>query len=55
MSSTRPFYVIIPGASQTPSHYAQLSHLLQLAGYPTLCATLPSLGATENVTAEDDS
>lgn len=54
MASTRPFFVIIPGASQSPSHYAYLSHLLNLAGYPTFSAILPSLGATTEVTAQDD-
>lgn len=54
MASTRPFFVIIPGASQTPSHYAYLSHLLNLAGFPTISALLPSLGATKEVTAQDD-
>lgn len=54
MASQRPFFVIVPGASQNPSHYGYLSHLLQLAGYPTFSALLPSVGAAGKVTAEDD-
>jgi hypothetical protein len=53
MASRRPFFVIVPGGSQNPSHYGYLSHLLQLAGYPTFSALLPSVGGG-NVTAEDD-
>lgn len=58
MSSTipnsRPVFVIIPGASQTPSHYAHLIHLLHSRGYGTLTALLPSGGATKPVSAEED-
>lgn len=54
MATTRPFTVIIPGASQNPAHYRYLSHLLQLAGYPVFSALLPSVGAAGNVTVEDD-
>ncbi|KAF2791057.1 hypothetical protein K505DRAFT_310276 [Melanomma pulvis-pyrius CBS 109.77] len=54
MASKRPFFVIVPGASQNPTHYGYLSHLLQLAGYPTFSALLPSVGGAGNVTAEDD-
>ena len=52
--TSKPFFVIIPGASQNPTHYGYLAHLLQCAGYPTFSSTLPSLGATAKVTAEDD-
>ncbi|KAF2118799.1 hypothetical protein BDV96DRAFT_515622 [Lophiotrema nucula] len=54
MSTKRPFFVIIPGASQNPAHYGYLSHLLQLAGYPVFSALLPSVGAAGKVTADDD-
>ena len=54
MASKRPFFVIVPGASQNPTHYGYLAHLLQLAGYPTFSALLPSIGATEKVTVEED-
>ena len=54
MASNRPFFVIVPGASQNPSHYGHLSHLLQLAGYPTFSALLPSVGSAERITVEDD-
>jgi len=50
----KPFIVIVPGASQSPALYGYLSHLLLLAGYPVFSATLPSVGAREKVTAEDD-
>ncbi|KAF4626045.1 hypothetical protein G7Y89_g12116 [Cudoniella acicularis] len=54
VSTTRPFFVIVPGASQTPSHYAYLIHLLQSRGYGTLTALLPSCGTTRPVSAEED-
>lgn len=50
----KPFFVIIPGASQNPTHYGYLAHLLQLAGYPTFSSALPSLGATAPITIDDD-
>lgn len=49
-----PIFVIVPGASQTPSHYAYLIHLFHSRGYGTLTALLPSGGATEKVTVEED-
>ncbi|RDW92641.1 hypothetical protein BP5796_02035 [Coleophoma crateriformis] len=51
---SRPVFVIVPGASQTPSHYAHLIHLLQSHGYPTLSSMLPSTGTGANVTVQDD-
>jgi hypothetical protein len=54
MASTRPFLVILPGGSQNPTHYGYLAHLLQLAGYPTYSALLPSVGASGKVTVQDD-
>jgi hypothetical protein len=54
MASNRPFIVILPGGSQNPTHYGYLAHLLQLAGYPTYSALLPSVGASEPVTTQDD-
>jgi pimeloyl-ACP methyl ester carboxylesterase len=54
MASTRPFLVILPGGSQNPTHYGYLAHLLQLAGYPTYSALLPSVGASGKVTTQDD-
>lgn len=53
MAAERPFIVIVPGASQSPAHYGQLMHLLQLAGYPVWTGLLPSVGSG-NFTAEDD-
>ena len=50
----KPFIVIVPGGSQNPAHYGYLSHLLFQAGYPVFTALLPSIGATGDVTAEDD-
>jgi len=52
--TNRPIFVIVPGASQTPSHYAHLIHLLQSRGHGTLTALLPSGGATRPVSAEED-
>jgi hypothetical protein len=54
MASNRPFFVLLPGGSQNPTHYGYLAHLLQLAGYPTYSALLPSVGASGKVTTEDD-
>ena len=52
--SSKPVLVIVPGAAQTPSHYAYLSHLLLCQGYGVLSALLPTVGATATVTAQDD-
>jgi hypothetical protein len=54
MAASRPFFVIVPGASQNPSHYGYLSHLLLKAGYPVFSALLPSVGATAEVSAQED-
>ena len=53
---SRPVFVVVPGATQTPSHYAYLLHLLHLCGYGTLTALLPSVGSTplHPVSAADD-
>ena len=51
---SRPVFVIVPGASQSPSHYGYLFHLLSGQGYPTLSSLLPSTGTGEKVTAQDD-
>lgn len=53
-SPSRPIFVIVPGASQTPSHYAHLMHLIHSHGYGTLTALLPSGGATRPVSAQED-
>ncbi|ORY05271.1 hypothetical protein BCR34DRAFT_590937 [Clohesyomyces aquaticus] len=52
--SSKPVFVLVPGASMNPTHYAYLTHLLNLAAYPTFSALLPSVGATAPVTASDD-
>jgi hypothetical protein len=54
MADNRPFIVIVPGASQNPAHYGYLSHLLFLAGYPVFTALLPSIGAADEVSVQDD-
>ena len=54
-SQTHPVFVLVPGAAQTPSHYAYLLHLLHSKGYPTLATASPStLYGSEPVSAEDD-
>ena len=53
-TSSKPVFVIVPGAAQTPSHYAHLSHLLMCQGYGTLSALLPTVGTSAPVTAEED-
>lgn len=53
-SSSKPVFVIVPGAGVTPSHYAYLQHLLLCQGYGALSALLPTAGTTENITIEDD-
>ncbi|KAL6720998.1 hypothetical protein ACLMJK_000098 [Lecanora helva] len=53
--SSKPILVLVPGASQSPSHYEYLLHLLQSNGYGTLSALLPSTGYnTSRITAQDD-
>jgi hypothetical protein len=42
----KPTFVLVPGASQNPAHYAYLLHLLQSAGFGASTALLPSIGAT---------
>lgn len=54
MTDKRPFFVIVPGASQNPAHYGYLSHLLLLAGYPVFTALLPSVGSADKVSVVDD-
>lgn len=53
---SRTVFVVVPGASQSPSHYGYLLHILHSRGYPTLSALLPSTGPAigSNVTAQDD-
>ncbi|MCJ1319238.1 hypothetical protein MMC15_004573 [Xylographa vitiligo] len=53
-SSSKPVFVLVPGAAQNPSHYAYLQHLLLSQGYGVLSALLPTVGATAPLTAEDD-
>ncbi|KAL2827662.1 Alpha/Beta hydrolase protein [Aspergillus pseudoustus] len=50
----KPAFVLVPGASQNPAHYAYLLHLLQSAGYGAFTGLLPSIGAQGPVTASDD-
>ena len=55
MASPRPVIIVVPGASQSPSHYAYLIHLLQSQGWPTQSALLPSTGTYgKESTAEND-
>ncbi|KAF2789976.1 hypothetical protein K505DRAFT_352239 [Melanomma pulvis-pyrius CBS 109.77] len=54
MATSRPFFVIIPGGSQNPTHYGYLAHLLQKEGYPTYSALLPSVGSAAQTTTRDD-
>ncbi|KAF4625155.1 hypothetical protein G7Y89_g13016 [Cudoniella acicularis] len=51
---SRTVFVLVPGASQSPSHYGYLLHLLHSRGYPTFSALLPSTGSGKNVTTQDD-
>ena len=53
-SSAKPVFVILPGAGQTPSHYAYLQHLLLSQGYGVISALLPTLGTSSPVTIDDD-
>ena len=52
--SPHPIIVLVPGAAQSPSHYAYLLHLLHHKGYGTLTALLPSTGSNALITAQDD-
>ncbi|KAL2842646.1 alpha/beta-hydrolase [Aspergillus pseudodeflectus] len=53
-ATKKPIFVLVPGASQNPAHYAYLLHLLQSAGYGVSTGLLPSIGATGPVTASND-
>ena len=52
--SQKPVFVLVPGASQSPAHYAYLQHLLLSEGYGVLSGLLPTVGTGANVTVEDD-
>ncbi len=52
--TTKPVFVLVPGATQSPSHYAYLQHLLLSQGYGVLSALLPTVGTSAPVTAHDD-
>ncbi|KAG7006502.1 hypothetical protein G7Y79_00014g036770 [Physcia stellaris] len=54
-SSTKPVFVILPGAAQTSSHYAQLQHFLLSQGYGVLSALLPTVGTSSLVTMQSSS
>jgi hypothetical protein len=54
MAERRPFFVLVPAASQNPAAYGYLCHLLLLRGYPVWSAPLPTVGAAGKVTVEDD-
>ena len=49
-SSTKPVFILVSGAAQTPSHYAYLQHLLLSHGYGVLSALLPTAGTSSPVT-----
>ena len=53
---SRPVLVLVPGAAQSPSHYAHLLYLLQSKGYATFSAPLPSTGPANGdpVSVDDD-
>ncbi|KAJ5281397.1 hypothetical protein N7478_006769 [Penicillium angulare] len=50
----KPAFVLVPGGSQNPAQYGYLLHLIQSAGYAASTGILPSIGAQEAVTAQDD-
>jgi hypothetical protein len=47
-------FVVVPGASQSPSHCGYLLHLLHTRGYPTFSALFPSTGSGKNIIVQDD-
>ena len=51
-SSTKPVFILVPGAAQTPSHYAYLQHLLLSHGYGVSSALLPLFQDVSPVLAE---
>lgn len=53
-STSRPIFVLVPGASQSPAAYGYLLHLLLSKGYGAYSALLPSVSAREPVTVQDD-
>lgn len=54
VASSRPVFVLVPGASQSPACYGYLFHLLQSKGYGVYTGLLPSVGATSPITVSDD-
>ena len=52
--SSKPTFIVVPGASQSPAHYGYFQHLLLSQGYPVVSALLPSVGSNAPITAEDD-
>ena len=46
MAVSKPTIVLIPGAWHTPASYGRLVPFLHEAGYPTVSAALPSVGAS---------
>lgn len=39
--------IIVPGAWHGPEHFHKVTRKLEIAGYPTICVTLKSVGAEE--------
>ena len=45
-STTKPNILIVPGAWHPSAAYHQFAEHLEISGYPTLTATLPSVGSS---------
>lgn len=47
MGSSKPTFVLVPGAWHSPSHFSHLIARLHEAGYPTVSLNLPSIDSEE--------
>lgn len=50
MSDSSRTIIIVPGAWHGPEHFDKVAKKLEIAGYPTVCVTLKSVGAEEPLT-----
>ena len=44
-TASKPTIVLVPGAFHTPAHFLPLTKILHESSYPTVCVSLPSIGA----------
>ena len=52
--TSKPVFILVPGASQSPAHSGYLQHLPMAHDYSVLSALLPSVDSSAPVTVRDD-